>query len=570
MLSTYPRGELEYVRWLARQKFQNVRSTWIEAGKWALPHRTKWLLSEIQGQRNNQHIVDSTHVIALRSCVAGFLEGNTSASRPWYRIGHPDDSVNRSPENRQWLDTFTRRTLANLARSNFYDAAAGFYYDFNVFNTASYYIDERQNPKQLYFHVLAPGSYYCINNAHGIADILVREFQLTVKALVDQYGKKDKSGKWDWSNFSPSVKKMYEDVNYTQLINVVHIIQQNKNFDPSKPVGGDNRQWMDISYEVGGSTTYAQDDLQSSSTYDPKATERYLKISFSKRKPFIVGRSHTSSNFEYGEKGPTTDALGLIKSLNKKAIGKDIALDQMLKPALQGPAAIKKSYITTAPSSFVPLDINSATAGGLKPIFQINPAIGALVQDVGDMRTQVDKLYYSEYLMYLTQNPKTRTATETDAVVDEQRMVIGPNLQSLDFTHNNPLVYFMMDYTLDEDPYLPPPPQSLQGQTLMTEFISVFAQAQRAADLPAIDRYVQMVTNVGQFDKRIFDKLNTDKLADLYEDRLFLPAGLNNAQARVDAIRQQQMQQAQQQQALQQTLPAVAGAVKDMGLGVQK
>lgn len=567
-MDQYSKAHCEYLRQQAKEKFNLVRETWIDCGKWALPHRTKWLQQQNEGERNNFHIVDGTHILALRSYVAGFLEGNTSASRPWYRIAHPDADLNRFPAHRQWLDKFTQRTLVQLTNSNFYDAAGQYYYDFGTFNTGAHYIEEL--PDGLHWHTLTPGSYYCINNQIGVADILIREFTLSVKALVDAYGKK-KNGKWDWSNFSARVKKLYEDGSYTDKIEVVHVIEPNKMFDLNKPVAMLNKPWISKTYELGGSggNYYQSGEQFGTGGIDPEdknEADKYLRVTASKRKPFIVGRSASSNNFEYGERGPTLEALGLIKSLNKKAIAKDQALEQMLRPALQGPASLKKSYITSAPNSFVPLDAQSATLGGLKPIHQMNPAIGAIVQDVSDMRQQVDKLYYADYLLFLSRNPKTRTATETNAVVNEQQLIIGPNLQSLNWTYNNPVVDFVMQYVLDEDEYLEPPPEGLQGQFLRTDFISVFAQAQKAADLPAIDRYAAMITNVGQLRPEMYDKINLDKLADIYEDRLYLPAGLNNPQTVVDAKREQMQKQMERQQALEKTLPAVAGAAKDLGL----
>jgi hypothetical protein len=570
----YKKSECEFLRFQAKQRFDRVRASWIDCGKWALPHRTKILLSQQEGERNNQHIVDPTHIIALRSYVAGFLEGNTSASRPWYRFGVKNPDKNNNPVNKAWIDTFHKRTLAAFANSNFYFAAGGFYYDYGCFNTGAHYIDEL--PDGLHFHNLDPGSYYALNNNIGVADVLVREFHLTVKALVDTYGKKDKHGKWDWSNFSSGVRKLYEESNYTQKVDVVHVIKPNLDFDPSQPVALLNQPWLSLTYEVGFSGANGQyysgvmfGELGDTSRPDDTT---FLKVAASKRKPFIVGRSESGSNFEYGEKGPTLDALGLIKSLNKKAIGKDIALDQMLKPALQGPASLRKSYITSAPNSFVPLDAQSMAQGGIKPLFQINPAIATLNADVQDLRNQVEKIYYSDYLLYLSRNPKTRTATETNAVVQEQQLIIGPNLQSLNWTYNNPIVEFVMDYVLDTEVgiYFDQPPKDLQGESLRVDFISVFAQAQKAADLPSIDRFREMIQTVGQTQPEIYAKLNVDKLADIYEDRLYLPVGLNNDQAKTDAIRQQQQQQQQRQQMLQETLPAMAGAAKDASALVQK
>ena len=556
------RSECEYLRLQTRSKFDNVRATWIDLGRWVLPHRVKWMQAQIQGERSNQHIVDSTHILSLRSYVAGFLEGNTSATRPWYRVGTADPDRNMIPANHEWLDKFTKQTLRALSSANFYHAAGEFYYDYGTFNTGAYYIDELDNGK-LFFHVLTPGSYYVLNNAYGEAVVMVREFALTVKALVDYYGKGD-----NWSNFSSRVKKLYQDGTYTQLIDVVQVIKRNEVFDANKAPGGMNKQWISLTYEFAGGPSMNFVTGQENLSVTEEDKKKYLQVTTSKRKPFIVGRSQTSGNFEYGEKGPTSDALGLIKSLNKKAIAKDQALEQMLRPALQGPSNLRKSYITTASNAFVPLDAHSLAQKGLRTIFEVNPAIGALAGDVQDMRQQVEKHYYADYLLYLSLNPKTRTAKEVDAIVEEKQLVIGPNLQSLNWTHNIPVVDYVMDYVLDEDPHLPPPPAELAGQFLRPDFISIFAQAQRAADLPSIERYMAMITNVGQLNPRIWDKANLDKLADIFEDRLYLPAGLNRDQAKTDAIREQNQAMAERQQKVEQ-MSQMAGAMKDIGVQIK-
>ncbi len=563
------RQHCEFLRAQAKQRFDKVRMSWIEQGRWTLPHRTRVLLSQVEGARNNQHIVDGTHVLAQRSYVAGFMEGNTSSTRPWYRHGTSNPDVNMQPDNHGWLDRFTRRTLQVLNTSNFYHAVGSLYYDYSSFDTATHYIEELKTG--LFFHTLMPGTYYVINNGRNEAVVLVREFQLTVKALVETYGVKEKSGKYRWSNFSSGVKKMYEESNYTQMIDVVHLIEENKDFDPGQPIAFLNKQWISYTYELGGSPGYVQGQPLGIGLADPQDEDKYLNISASKRKPFIVARS--SDGFEYGEKGPTRDSLGIIKSLNKKAISKDIAMEQMLTPAVQGPARLRKSYLSTAPRSYVPLDAASLNEKGIRPIFEMNPAVATINADVQDLRNQVDKFYYADYLLYLSNNPKTRTAAETNAIVQEQQSIIGPNLQSLNWTYNTPIVEFVADYVLYEDTAFMeeyPMPEGLEGLFLRPEFISVFAQAQRAADLPAIERYIARMMELAPLNPAIWDKVNLDKLADLYEDRLFLPAGLNNAQSKVEAMREQARAQAAQQQMLNETLPAMAGAAKDVGLQIKQ
>lgn len=558
------RQQCEFLRNQAKRKFDNVRSTWIDCLRWTIPHRATWLLSQTPGERKNQHIVDPTHLLAQRSFVAGFLEGNTSATRPWVRIGSRDQERNENYENKAWLQHFTERVHAALSSSNFYHAAGSFYYDYSAVNTGAHYFEEREQGG-FFVHTLVPGSYYVINNAYGEACILVREICLNVKAVVDTYGKKDKNGKVDWSNISNNVKKMYEDGNYSQMIEIVHIIQENPDYDFRNPEAIDNRKWLELTYESGssGRNGVSENGNEMGESYNSKQEQVYLKRFTKNRKPFVVGKSTEDS--EYGERGPTIESLGLIKSLNKKAIAKDRGLEQMLAPTLQGPASLRKSYVSNAPNTFIPLDARSLSAKQkVESVYQIDGrGLGALIGDVEDMRGMVDKLYFADFLLYLSKNPKTRTATETSAIVEEQQRIIGPNLQSLNFSYNVPVLEWVMDYVLYEDPYLLPPPPELEGQSLKPEMISVFAQAQRAADLPSIDRYIAMISNIGQLNPQIWDKANLDKLADLYEDRLYLPAGLNNPQSKVDAKREQAAADMKRQQALQETLPAVAKAAKD-------
>lgn len=560
MKDKYSKSNLEYIKQLAEQKFDMVKGTWIDLGRWVIPHRMRYIQNQPEGQRNNNHIVDGTHLLAHRSFVAGFLEGNTSSTRPWFRHVHPDQDINGATENRMWMDTLTRRVLSVMASSNFYNAAGQFYYDYGAINTGCHVIDELED--RLHFHTLVPGSYTVINNALNEADILVRKFTLNVKALVDAYGRKDKNGKALWDNISPNVKNLYDRSEYTEKVEVTAIYQKNDKFNPNEPVGGTNRQWCIHTYESCGSEKESSTDYFGMKYGDDDET--FLKISYSSRKPFIVGKSDSSDNFEYGENGPTTMAIHAIKSLNKKAISKDVAIEKMLSPTVQGPAHLKKSYITTQANRYIPIDATGMAQGGLKNVYEVNPAVVALTTDVEDLRRMVDKFYFADFLLFLSMNPKTRTATETQAIINEQQLVIGPNLQALNWSYNIPLIDFVTDYVIEKDPHLPPPPEALQGEWLRIEMISTFAQAQRAADLPQINQYIDMITRVGQLDPSIFQKANLDRLCDLYEDRLFLPAGLNRDQGDVDAMREKALQQQQRQQMLTEALPSVAGAVKDL------
>jgi len=147
--------------------------------------------------------------------------------------------------------------------------------------------------------------------------------------------------------------------------------------------------------------------------------------------------------------------------------------------------------------------------------------------------------------------------------MDEQKSVIGPNLQSLNKTYNTVIAEYMLDFVIENDEYIGEIPEDLQGAWIETEFTSPFAQAQKAFDLPQINQFVAQWSQIAQLIPSAWNNININKLAQIYEDRYQLPAGLNNPATEVDAMMRQAQEQAQRQQQLE-ALPKAAAATKSM------
>ena len=106
-----------------------------------------------------------------------------------------------------------------------------------------------------------------------------------------------------------------------------------------------------------------------------------------------------------------------------------------------------------------------------------------------------------------------------------------------------------------EDGLIPPPPPDLSGMELGVEFISILAQAQRAAGLNSIDRWVGSMMTVGQAIPEVIDKIHGDNLANVSADRLGVDpnivvsdedvAILRDARNKAAAAQEQQMAAAQ-------------------------
>jgi len=552
----------ELIRSEADVYYNQVANTFKECTYWTIPHRLPFLTGEQHGKRNNNHIVDPTHILALRSGVAGFLEGNTSSTRSWFIYKHQDPTMDQIAPVRAWFDAFNRRCLYNSQASNLYHAMGEFYYEYLINNTAVLFKEKRDN--KMFFTSLPVGSYRLLSGLDGRADTLIYIRKMSVKNVVDGYGQYDENGAPIWDNFSGYVKEAYCANAYSEEIDVVTIIERNPEYNAKQIELGKNRAYISVTYEAPSGQTsskYRNNHLWETEVY---GANKFLKIGYFKNKPFLAAKT-SSGAYPYGERGPTLDAMGVIKSLNKNRINKDKALQQLTDPTFMGPANFRKSYLTTNPSGYVPMSNDDIGKGGIKPLFQMSPAVQHLIQDIQDERSIVSKLYYQDFLLYLSQNQKTRTAEEVRAVESEKQLVVGPNFQSLEWTGNKPLANMIAEFTLYDDPFMPPAPKELSGQTIEPTFISLFAQSQRSADLPNIQTFLNMIGAMAPINQQILLKLDTDVLADIYSDRLFLPYGLVRSKEDVDAMKAKMQADMQRQQQLQE-LQTKAGAAKDLGI----
>ncbi len=68
----------------------------------------------------------------------------------------------------------------------------------------------------------------------------------------------------------------------------------------------------------------------------------------------------------------------------------------------------------------------------------------------------------------------------------------------------------------------------------------------------------------------ILDKFDLNKYADLISDRLYVPAGLNRDDKVANQIAEKRQADAARQQQIQENIPALAQAAKNVGLQAKK
>jgi len=522
-------------RW---SQLQNERSSWIshwrEISDHLLPRSGRFFLQDRnKGDRRHNAIYDNTGTRSLRILAAGMMAGMTSPARPWFRLATADPELMKSSAVKTWLSDSTRLMLDVFQRSNTYRALHAMYEELGAFGTAACIIaDDFEDVIRLF--PLTAGEYAIATDYRGEVCTLFREFQMTVSAMVKEFGREQ---------CSAMVQSMYDRGTLDAWMTVVHAIEPRADRDPTKR-DGQNMAWRSIYFEQSGDRG------------------QVLRESGFTKFPALVPRWATAGGDIYGN-SPGMESLGDIKQLQHEQLRKAQGIDYMTKPPLQVPTSMKNRDVDTLPGgvSFVdPANPN----GGIRTSFEVRLDLSHLLADLQDVRQRISSAFYADLFLMLANSSNTNmTATEVAERHEEKMLMLGPVVERLQNELLDPLVDMTFERLLSTG-VLPPPPEELHGQPLNVEYVSVLAQAQRAIGTNSVDRFVGNLGGVAQFKPEVLDKFDSDEWADAYSDMLGIDPRLIVPSDKVAAVRQQRAQ-AQAQAAQAERANQVADTAQKLG-----
>lgn len=547
-----------YVADSKRQKFNILLSQlrgerasflphWRDLGDYILPRRPRFEVTDVnRGDRRNQRIIDSTATLAARTLRSGMMSGVTSPARPWFRLTTPDPDLAEFGTVKEWLAKVTDRMRTAFLRSNLYNALPTVYGDMGVFSTSAVYQEEDfENVTR--FQCLPIGSYMIGTDSFGRVNVLAREFQMTVRQLVEKFAQM-KNGKIDWSNFSSATKNAWESGHKENWVQVTHIIAPNEAYDPNK-LSSKFKRFTSCYYEAttGANTTDG---------------EIFLREAGYDNFPVHVPRWEVTGEDSYGSDCPGMSALGDIKALQLMHKRKAQAVEKMVNPPLVGPEKLRTIKTTLLPGDVNYIDEREGTKG-LRPLHEVRPEIQGLLLDIQDHQQRIKRAFFEDLFLMLAQSDRREiTAREIDERHEEKLLALGPVLEQLNQDLLDPLVDNTFDILLRQG-QLPEPPEELQGMKLKVEYISVMAQAQKLIGIAGIERFTGFVGQVAEADPNVLDKVDTDQLIDEYSELTSIPPGIVRSDDKVQEIRQAKAD-AQKQAAAAEALKAGAGAAKDL------
>jgi hypothetical protein len=525
---------------------------WAALANAILPRRYHWLIvpnTATRGLAINGAIKDPTGAQAVRVCTAGLRSGIMSSSRPWFKIKPGLRNFKPDRAAQLWFEDTQDRIYRVFAGSNYYQTGTQMFEDLTVFGTG---------PKLMYgdkdsiirCYNPCAGEYYLACGSDGRINSFYRTYVQTVAQLVYGFG---------LENCSPDVQGLWENKGAsleTEII-VAHAIEPN--FSLSMPGMASNLG------KIPGNFTYREVYWE----WGRNSLKPLSKVGY-REKPFIAPRWATTSNDAYG-RSPGMDALPDILQLHTMTVRQAEAIEKMVRPPMLADVSLKNQ-----PSSILPGRVTYVpdVSKGMKSIYEIRMDLDHMSKLIEKIEGRVEKWFFNDLFQMMDniQGVQPRNEMEIAERRGEKMQVLGPVVEGIENELADDIRRCFA--IMSRRGMIQQKPQSLLGIPLDIEFDSMINVAQRAAETAATERIITVVTNLDKVypDKRIGDNVNWDTTVRDYMEKGNFRTSNMNSEDDVKGIRQgvqkanaQAAQQAHQAQAMTHTVPAVAGAAKDVG-----
>lgn len=501
-------------------------SHWRELADYILPRRVQFNVTDKnRGDKRNQKIINNSATIAARTLRSGMMAGVTSPARPWFRLTTFDPSLILNKSVATWLHDVTRLMNTVMTRSNLYNNLPVGYGDLGVFGTMAMSVMP-DDEKVMRCAVFPIGSYAMSVNHRGLIDTFVREMQMSVRQIVQKFGKlRAKSGSLDFTNISATVKNLWNSDNFEAQIPVMHVIMPNEMYDKDA-LESVYKRYRSCYFESGGD----QDQMLSQSGFDEF--------------PVLCARWDVLGEDTYGT-SPGMDALGDVKALQTLERRKAQAVEKMINPPMTGPSSLRNQKATLLPGDITYVDVREGQQG-FRAAHEVRFSIRDAAEDILNHQARISRAFYEDLFLMLTMSDRREiTAREIQERHEEKLLMLGPVLERLNDELLDPLIDRTFSVMLEAG-MIPEPPQELAEQPLKVEYLSIMAQAQKLIATGGIERFATFARTVGEVYPPAFDKINVDNMLDEYADMLGTSPHVVRSTEEANQMREQRAQAEQQ------------------------
>ena len=529
------------------------RPHWMELTRFISPRSGRYFWTDVnRGDKRYNNIYNTRATMSWRNARSGLFAGLMSPSQPWFKLETPDPDLMAYEPVAEWLYKVEQLLYAIAAASNLYNMAPTMLGELLLFGTgAMSHMDDFDNVATFFQHTI--GSYSLAQNSKYQIDTICREYQDTVKMLVETYP----------GRVSRTVQGLYDRGNYEAKFPVMNFIEPNRDYDPRKR-GSQFKKYRSVTIELAGPVYGPVSAVSASSD---KAS--FLSDKGFDEFPSYCPRWDVTGEDTYATDCPGMTTLGDVKGLMALERQSAKANDKMVDPPLHGPATLRNIKVNSLPGGVTLYD--GMDQQELKPIYTVMPQMDKHLLLIQAHEARIKEGFYEDLWRSLHNLEGVQPQNEMflSQKQAEDMLMLGPVLEHVYGDFLIPLVNRLFNQALRAGLFtgkMQPPPE-LSGAMLKVRFISTLAQAQKAGIAGGIEKVTGFVAGLVKAGfTHAADNVDVDESVRQYNRAVGAPPNIIMSADVVAKARQEQQEQQAQAQQMQQATQA-AGALQQGAQG---
>ena len=494
----------------------NWEQLWQEVLKYVVP-RKAWVTRtrEMQGERPDSDLYDTTARRANQILAAGFHGNMTNPATKWFNLRLQDPTLNRLNDIKIWLADSENKVLDVLNSSNFTEQIHEAYVDLGSVGTAVI-LEEEDLKDVVRFTAVFIEEVVIDEDQHGRVTTVYRKFKISAKAATDLFGEMPGS----------KTEELMKDDKWDEKVSFIHCVKKRDTYNPR------SSRSVDLPYE---------------SVHVEVDSRMVVAIGGFQEFPYMVTRFNKVAGDMYGY-SPGVLLLPDIKMTNAMAKTLIKAAQKIVDPPLIMPHDGFLLPLKTVPGG-INYKLSGSATDKIEPLeTKGNIPIGRDM--LNDYRTAIHNGFFTDLFMLLADR-KNMTATEVQERVAEKMVMLGPVIGRLQSEMLDPIITRTFGILLRNNVLLQPPP-ALEGKELVVEYVSPLALAQRREAVTSVSSLLQLVAGMAQYIPEVIDKIDGDKVIDESAEIFGVSPEIIRDGKQVGEIRQQraELQREQQQAAL--------------------
>ncbi len=510
-----------YKREKSSSERTNFENLYESAAEFCNPAADNIQSRRSKGERDNQERITDIGIKARRLFTAGMMSHLFPQGQNWLRVVTQDRDIMQADNVVRALTSVTKKLLRAIEDSNFYEEMGQCIDHCGYIGTTALYCES--SPRRiLNFRSHYINQFFFCENYLGEIDTVMREFKLTARQAVQQFG----------DDVSQEIKEMAsEPKTSTREYTFLHIVMPRMKAVPQ----------TDIKEEKKIASYYI----------DLKAKKIVLESGFDEM-PYSVARFYKTNYEKYG-RSPAIEVFATLPLINRMEVSRIRGAERVSNPPWLAPNDGSVRRISNDQGSIIYYNAGNPLS---KPE-QLRPMDNIVVND--QMITKKEEEVLDAFYVPLfnpLMNKQNMTAFESQERLNISLQFLTPAVNRVNKYFVTPILERAFGIMLRAGVFRELEIDELSGASLEFDLVGKASIASRQIELFGTMTAIQQISQVGQLNPEVFDNLNVDKTARFIQEVNMCPVDLQLSEEEVAFKRdeRQEMQMEAQRRANMQTI----------------